>query len=121
MAPRWNNRFCDLSLDGTQTRTVIFYDPAQPSEVRQKHLRSSLTAVVSLQLRRRVDGHFAQRAVQEAPGFLLLRFRVALRLGLGLRFLVRFRRRVELRRPIVSSDGGGRLRDGGGRGARGRR
>lgn len=49
-----------------------------------------LTGVVSVKLRRRVDRHFAERAVKEAPGFLLLCLRVGLRLSFGLVVCVRF-------------------------------
>lgn len=40
-------------------------------------LLEKLTFVVSLQLRQRVDGHFAERAVQQFLGFVLLRLSVS--------------------------------------------
>lgn len=64
-----------------------------------------LTAVVSLQLWCRVDRHFAERAVEQASSFLLLRFRICLRLWLG----VRLWGRVEFWRPLVPSSSWGSL------------
>lgn len=71
-----------------------------PQQIQAVWSLCCLTTVVRLQLWRRVDRHFAERAVEEAASLLLLRLRV--RLGLGLLVGVRFWRGAQLWRLLVS-------------------